>query len=132
MWIKTQAKIKIKEYQINQKTLISTNAVLENKAQILWDDIYCYESSELQSAGRIKLIKTKSDKSYDKFNESEVLEIIKERCKNLDKNKIYCISIPYVRPSKLISLAKRIKNTSTTRTNIISNSQTKTTILLID
>lgn len=72
------------------------------------------------------LIKTQSkDKSYDKFNESEVLEIIKERCKNLDKNKVYCINIPYVRPSKLVSLAKKIEKTSTT---IISNSQTKTTI----
>jgi hypothetical protein len=119
------------EYQINQKTLISTNAVLENKAQILWDDIYCYESQGIQSAGRIKILKTKSkDKSYDKFNESEVLEIIKERCKNLDKNKVYCINIPYVRPSKLVSLAKKIEKTS--NMSIISNSQTKTTILLID
>lgn len=120
------------EYHINNKTLIS-NTVLPNnevKAQILWDDIYCYESQGIQSAGRIKILKTKSkNNSYDKFNESKVLEIINERCKNLDKNKVYCINIPYVRPSKLVSLAKKIQNMSM---SIISNSQTKTTILLID
>jgi hypothetical protein len=123
-------------YKIQNDKLVAvplSQSDMQLKAQILWDDIRCYNKTNIGGGKKLNLVKP-GTKSKVLLSFKEKFNIILNRCKNIKKldNKDHIIRIPYIIKSELILLSNKIlKNTDLNISIIISDSHAKTSIAII-
>jgi hypothetical protein len=127
----------------DNKTLMSTSHIQNNElAQILWDDICCMSNEQLTGNGyrnpsksKTKLIRNNSKNVSNTYSITDIIHFITSKYVSLkcekQKKSERIMRIPYVRRSRLLQLGKRLEKLKLDINMIISDSHTKTSLIVI-
>jgi len=129
----------------DNKRLISNNAHMHQLAQIIWDDICCSVYNPVVIGGslpdsqlnnkKIHNIIVKDSSKKQRININNLVNLINKLLIELPKykNKNHIVELPYIRPSQLKLIAKKIEkdNKNEDEILIITNTNSKSSALFI-